>query len=118
MNKRLKELRIKLGMSQSELGKVIGISNFAISSIERGKRSLTERNLSLICEKLNVNRNWLKHGIGNMFSENFQTDEFTLLLADIDNNAREKTKEFLKLYWELDEKRQKVIEDLTYIKLL
>lgn len=114
MNKRLKELRIKLGMSQSELGKVIGISNFAISSIERGKRSLTERNLSLICEKLNVNRNWLKHGIGNMFSENFQTDEFTLLLADIDNNAREKTKEFLKLYWELDEKRQKVIEDLTF----
>ncbi|CDC28326.1 MAG: helix-turn-helix domain-containing protein [Anaerotignum sp.] len=114
MNKRLKELRIKLGMSQSELGKVIGISNFAISSIERGKRSLTERNLSLICEKLNVNTNWLKHGIGNMFSENFQTDEFTLLLADIDNNAREKTKEFLKLYWELDEKRQKVIEDLTF----
>ena len=48
MNKRLKELRMKLGMSQAELGEVIGISNFAISSIERGERNLTERNLSLI----------------------------------------------------------------------
>lgn len=114
MNKRLKELRIKLGMSQAELGEVIGISNFAISSIERGERNLTERNLSLICEKLKVNRDWLENGIGEMFTDNLPIDEFTALLADIDTNAKERTREFLELYWKLDEKSQKVIEDLTF----
>ena len=114
MNKRLKELRIKLVMSQAELGEFIGISNFAISSIERGERNLTERNLSLICEKLKVNRAWLENGIGEMFSDELPLDEFTSLLADIDANAKEKTREFLELYWKLDEKSKKVIEDLTF----
>ena len=114
MNKRLKELRMKLGMSQAELGEVIGISNFAISSIERGERNLTERNLSLICEKLKVNRDWLEKGIGKMFSDVLPLDEFTSLLADIDANAKERTREFLELYWKLDVKSQKVLEDLTF----
>ena len=114
MNKRLKELRMKLGMSQAELGEVIGISNFAISSIERGERNLTERNLSLICEKLKVNRDWLEKGIGKMFSDVLPLDEFTSLLADIDANAKERPREFLELYWKLDVKSQKVIEDLTF----
>lgn len=114
MNKRLKELRIKLGMSQAEFGEVIGISNFAISSIERGERNLTERNLSLICEKLNVNRDWLENGIGEMFTKDLPMDEFTALLADIDANAAERTREFLEIYWKLDKKSQKVIEDLTF----
>lgn len=114
MNKRLKELRMKLGMSQAELGEVIGISNFAISSIERGERNLTERNLSLICEKLKVNRDWLEKGIGEMFSDVLPLDEFTALLADIDANASERTREFLEIYWKLDKKSQKVIEDLTF----
>lgn len=114
MNKRLKELRIKLGMSQAEFGEVIGISNFAISSIERGERNLTERNLSLICEKLNVNRDWLENGIGEMFMKDLPMDEFTALLADIDTNATERTREFLEIYWKLDKKSQKVIEDLTF----
>ncbi|MBM6828503.1 helix-turn-helix transcriptional regulator [Anaerotignum lactatifermentans] len=114
MNKRLKELRLKLGMSQAELGEIIGISNFAISSIERGERKLTERNLSLICEKLKVNKEWLEKGIGEIFQEELPTDKFTELLADIDKNSRERTKEFLEVYWRLDEKSQKVIEDLTF----
>ena len=60
MRKRLREIRKKLGYTQNEFGERIGITGSTVSDIERGKLSLTERNISLICEKLGVNKNWLK----------------------------------------------------------
>ena len=46
-------------MTQKELGDVLGITNGAVSDIEKGKAALTERNISLICEKLNIDKDWL-----------------------------------------------------------
>ena len=65
MNTRLKELRKKLKMTQKEFGEKIGLTNAAISDIEKGKTSLTERNQNLICEKFNVNKEWIEKGTGD-----------------------------------------------------
>lgn len=114
MNTRLKQLRKILKLTQNEFGEKIGITGATVSDIERAKLSLTERNISLICEKLNVNREWLEHGTGDIFLPALPEDKFSALLADIDKNSKQKTKNFIELYWKLDEKSQSVIEDLAY----
>lgn len=114
MNKRLKEIRKSLNMTQKEMGKVLGIANTSVSEIEKGNAILTERNQNLLCEKLNVNKEWLETGIGEMFRPVLPVDEFSQLLSEIEDSEDEFIKNALWTYWQLDEKSKKVIRDFTY----
>lgn len=67
MNRRVKEIRIALGMSQDAFGAKLGLKRAAVSRIESGAVNLTETNVILICERFNVNREWLLNGTGEMF---------------------------------------------------
>lgn len=66
-NERIKELRKALGLKQHELANALGLSTVMLNYIENGKRSLTERNAKYICDKYNVNVQWLLTGEGDMF---------------------------------------------------
>lgn len=114
MDKRLKELRNRLGLTQKEFGEKIGVTNFTISDIEKGKRTLTDRNMNLICEKYNVNKEWLETGSGEMFRPVLPVDEFSQLLSEIEESDDEFIKNALWTYWQLDDKSKKVIRDFTY----
>lgn len=116
MNERLKELRKTLKLTQKEFGEKIGLTNFTISDIEKGKLSLTERNLNLICERFNVNKEWLKNGTGGMFLPDLPVDEFSCLLSEIEESDDEFIKNFLWAYWQLDEKGKQVIK--SFLKSL
>lgn len=67
MNERVKELRKALGISQKEFGARLGVTDAAISSIESGRRSVTEQMEKSICREFNVSYDWLKYGTGEMF---------------------------------------------------
>lgn len=69
MINRVKELRKLKKLTQKEFGERIGVSGDNISSIEKGKVKLTDRNISLICEKFNVNEEWLREGKGEIFCQ-------------------------------------------------
>ena len=113
MNERLKELRKTLKLTQKEFGVKIGVTNFTISDIEKGKLSLTERNLNLICERFNVNKEWLANGIGEMFLPQLPEDDFSRLLSEIEESDDEFIKKFLEIYWQLDDIGKKIIMDLA-----
>lgn len=55
----MKKLRIKKGFSQVDLEKRSGISQSAISSIERGERSPTEETMIMLAKGLGVSVNSL-----------------------------------------------------------
>ncbi len=116
MKNRFREIRKNLGYTQNEFGEKIGITGSTVSDIERGKLSLTERNISLICEKLGVNKNWLKNGEGEMFDTyNLPEDEITRALASIETSNYENVKSLLLKYVQLDDNGKKVIDDfLSY----
>lgn len=67
MNRRVKEIRVALGLSQDAFGAKLGLKRAAVSRIESGAVNLTEANVILICERFNVNRDWLLNGTGEMF---------------------------------------------------
>jgi transcriptional regulator with XRE-family HTH domain len=82
MNKRLKELRKTLKMTQAEFASKLEMAQNSYSKIELGDNSLTEKNIFLICLIYGVNETWLRTGEGEMFntaSKPKDDDEKTLL---------------------------------------
>ncbi len=66
---RVKELRKELRLSQKVFGEKIGLSESAISNIEKGRYNLTDSNKKLICSIWNVSAAWLNDGTGDMYNE-------------------------------------------------
>lgn len=64
---RLAQLRKFLGMTQKQMAEILQIGQNAYSMIENGKIRLTEKNRSILSEKLRANPLWLETGIGDMF---------------------------------------------------
>lgn len=93
MEERLKQLRKVLGgdkaLSQSKFAKMLGLSQSTIGDIESGRAKLTPRNFSIICEKFNVNPDWLEKGVGEMFMPAPQKTFLDLLAEEKGLNARE-----------------------------
>ena len=70
MNDRIRHLRKEvLKLSQTEFGKKIGLSPQGVAEIEKGRNVLTDRNFDAICKAFNVNPNWLRNGVGEMFGK-------------------------------------------------
>lgn len=69
INQRLQKLRKALGLSQRELGERIGLKHGAISWLEKSGRTVSDRNIQLICDTFSVNEHWFRTGEGEMFVE-------------------------------------------------
>lgn len=54
--KKLEEIRVNAGLSQRQLAKEIGISQYTISSYERGKTNPSDENVERICAILKINK--------------------------------------------------------------
>lgn len=67
MRERLKRIRKKLGLNQTEFARLIGLRQTALSMIEVGTTTLTDKNVKLICATFNVNEQWFRTGKGEMF---------------------------------------------------
>ena len=59
LSKRLKELRIENGYSQSEFGKILNVSQDTVSLWERNKSYPTTDCLYKICKTFSVSANYL-----------------------------------------------------------
>ena len=62
MGKRIRELRLQHGWSQTELGRRIGVNKSVISFYELGTRFPTYDNLLRICDVFNVSADYLLRG--------------------------------------------------------
>ena len=79
INSRLKFLRKEtLKLTQAKFGEKIGLKSTAIGQMESKDRNVTDRTILLICNKFNVNEDWLRNGTEPMFIEpdTFSLDEF------------------------------------------
>lgn len=68
MINRLKQLRKVLNLSQAKFAEKIGLRQGTLGDIETGKSNLTDRNFNAICREFNVNPEWLRNGVGEMFN--------------------------------------------------
>ena len=68
MGERFKQLRKKLGLSQIEFAKRLGLTRGAISNIEAGKVQPKPLLIDLICSTFRANKEWLVSGTGQMLA--------------------------------------------------
>lgn len=73
-NERINEIRRTLNLTMEKFGEKLGVTKTAISNIEKGNRSVTPQMFKSICREFNVNPEWLRDGIGEMFLETSQDD--------------------------------------------
>ena len=83
MNERIKSIRLNLGLTQSEFGEKIGISQNYVWMIEKGDRIPSDRTVADICRVFNVDPCWLETGEGEMFRAESADAELTRLVGEL-----------------------------------
>jgi transcriptional regulator with XRE-family HTH domain len=68
VNKRIRQARQALNMTQTDFSKAIYVSSGYTAEIENEHRVANDRIIHLICLTFGVNEQWLKTGNGEMFS--------------------------------------------------
>lgn len=67
MNERLKKLRKALDLTQQEFADKIGIKRNSFANYETGRNTPIDAIIVSICREFNVNEDWLRDGVGDMF---------------------------------------------------
>lgn len=118
MNKRIKEIRSALTLTQQEFADRLSLKRNTIATYEMGKTSPSDRTINDICEKYNVNEGWLRTGVGEMFNDLPEEDEVAAYVSDLldddeKNPLYDIIKEIMHTYSELTPKSQEVIRDFS-----
>lgn len=91
---RIKDVRNSLGLTLEKFGEKLGVTKTAISRLEKGERSLTERMTKSICREFSVDYMWLTTGEGEMFVES--DDDFFERIDRIMAGENESRKNMIK----------------------
>lgn len=138
-NKRLLEIRQKLGFNQRQFTDFLGIAQNNLSNLEKGRRSIGKNISKNVIATFFVNQEWFESGRGQMFAEDVEVIKKRLLsggkmqaqmqlneppaqyqaqsqLSTSDMTSLEKEISFLKE--QLKEKDERIIELKEHIKTL
>lgn len=111
MNERIKELRERLGMSQTEFAESLNLKRNSISLIEVGKRNPSDRTILDICNKFDVSEDWLRSGTGEVFLE---TPSSTMEQLRREFNLDEFDFNLVYEYLKLGGEQRKAVRDFFY----
>ena len=114
MKDRIRLLRNKLGLNQTDFGKRIGIKQGSVAGYESGVRTPLDAVITSICREFDVNEEWLRTGAGgedNMFTKLSEDDRFSLNLGKLSTIENEFIKNGINLLAETDPEKLKVLEE-------
>lgn len=100
-------------MTLAEMGKKIGVSNQAISSIETGKSAVTDRTRSAIVREFGVSETWLRTGEGEMFPPRTRQEELAKFFNRVEQVPDSFQARFVQALAELDEAQWQLIADMV-----
>jgi transcriptional regulator with XRE-family HTH domain len=69
INRRIKEIRLSLHLSQAQFSAQIALSSGYLSRVETAEKVVNDRLVKLICGAFSVNENYLRHGRGAIFND-------------------------------------------------
>ena len=83
---RIKTLRKKLKMNQTEFAKEIQVSTTTVCQLETGRYNIARTTKHILCQRFNVNPVWLDTGEGEMYLELNTAEAIAPTIIDILNN--------------------------------
>lgn len=104
MKNRIKSLRKNLNMNQTDFGSKIGLKQTTIAGYETGSREPNDAVILSICKEFNVNENWLRNGVGEMFNKRTKDQKIADFIGDIFLEEEESFKRrFVSMLADMDE---------------
>lgn len=91
---RLRTVRQKLGLSQSDFGKPIGMGRGEVANIEYGLTEIKEVKIPLICNVYGISETWLRTGEGEMMTATSSGDRYGEIIAGATKQDIAKAKKF------------------------
>jgi len=80
---RVRIVRQKLKLTQRQFAEQIGLAQTALSMIETGNNTLTDKVIKLICAEFGVNESWIRSGKGEMMKESPHLKELGDILVNL-----------------------------------
>lgn len=104
MKNRIKEIRkgSEYGKTQDSFAKYLGIPKSNLSSYEIGVRSPSKATIQLICEKCNINEEWLINGTGKKYCDNQNTPFKDRVLSSLNKLSDKEWEVLEKIYKEIN----------------
>lgn len=87
INERVHALRMNLKLSQTDFGSKIGLTQRAVSWLEKDGNTVTEQNIHLICQVFGVSEQWLCNGTGDMYAGNQRKSELIMWAEQVDQEG-------------------------------
>ena len=115
INDRFRTIRKELHLTQSDIGKSLGVSKSRISAYEKND-DIPDRSIKFLCEKYDINEEWLRTGIGPMRKELSREEEIAAYMGNLlsdDDEDKEFQKRFIKVLSTLDINDWKTIEKIV-----
>jgi len=114
MNKRIRELRKALGMTQEEFGAKVKLRPSTITNYEIGTRTPSPAIINAICQTYNVNAHWLRTGEGEMFLPRTENDELAAFYETIlKENGNSPKRRLLLALSRLDDAQWQILTNLA-----
>jgi transcriptional regulator with XRE-family HTH domain len=107
INRRIKQVREILNLSQAKFDRSISVAVGYIAKIELGDRKVQERIIKLICVTHGVSELWLKTGVGEMFGSATANRVRDITFRTFDNLTSENQEKVLDYIDYLLDKQQK-----------
>lgn len=106
INHRIKSLRKYLSMNQNEFGSKIGLSQRAVSWMEKEGNTVIPQNIKIICDTFNVSEDWLLNGEGEMFRPADEPDILDRLQQELKLTSQEM--EIIRTFVELSPEQRRM----------
>lgn len=107
---RIKNLRKKKGLTQQELGKLIGVTKVSISCYEKGSRIPTLDTIIRLADSLSVPLNYLLGG--EVFAVSEEDQNYSINVSKRDIDILREIKNHNKLYLKLLDNPKRVLDYL------
>lgn len=101
MISRIIKIRESEGLSQERFAEKLELSRNFINQVENGKKNMSDRTISDICRKFDINEEWLRYGTGEMKIP--KEGKLSSYLAQISKGDDEFIKDLIAVYMELDQ---------------
>lgn len=103
-----------LKLTQQEFSDSLKISRSNMGNIEIGRIAVTDRVICDICEKFNINEEWLRTGNGSMYIELSKEEYITDFISNILKNKEDSFKKrYIAMLSKLDEDGWEALEKVA-----
>ena len=115
IHERIKYLRKDiLKLTQQEFSDSLKISRSNMGNIEIGRIAVTDRVICDICEKFNINEEWLRTGNGSMYIELSKEEYIAAFISSILKNKEDSFKKrYVTMLSKLDEDGWEALEKVA-----